>query len=245
MPSLSSMAANTITITSADDIELSTLRHQPPSRKNPWMAIDGRRAIIAPIVVRRSRASQWRDEPFATGYRRPPMQDVLSRANLIRAVIFDVDGVLTDGSLYLGDDGQEYKAFHSRDGHGMVMLRDSGVVLGVITGRRSEVVRIRMESLGISHVYQGRRDKLPAYEELKQALDLNDGQLAYVGDDVVDLPILRRAGLAIAVADAHPLVIEHSHWCTQAPGGRGAAREVCELILRAQGTLDAALARYF
>jgi 3-deoxy-D-manno-octulosonate 8-phosphate phosphatase (KDO 8-P phosphatase) len=172
------------------------------------------------------------------------MQEILNRANPIRAVIFDVDGVLTDGSLFLGDDGQEYKAFNSRDGHGMVMLRDSGVLLGVITGRRSEVVRIRMESLGINHVYQGRRDKLPAYSELKQALGLDDSQLAYVGDDVVDLPILRRVGLAIAVADAHPLVIEHAHWCTQAPGGRGAAREVCELVLRAQGKLDAALARY-
>jgi len=172
------------------------------------------------------------------------VQEILNRANPIRAVIFDVDGVLTDGSLFLGDDGQEYKAFNSRDGHGMVMLRDSGVLLGVITGRRSEVVRIRMESLGINHVYQGRRDKLPAYSELKQALGLDDSQLAYVGDDVVDLPILRRVGLAIAVADAHPLVIEHAHWCTQAPGGRGAAREVCELVLRAQGKLDAALARY-
>jgi 3-deoxy-D-manno-octulosonate 8-phosphate phosphatase (KDO 8-P phosphatase) len=172
------------------------------------------------------------------------MQDVIHRANLIRAVIFDVDGVLTDGSLFLGDDGQEYKAFHSRDGHGMVMLRDSGVLLGVITGRQSEVVRIRMESLGVSHVYQGRRDKLPAYEELRQALGLDHRQLAFVGDDVVDLPILRRVGLGIAVADAHPVVIEHAHWCTQASGGRGAAREVCELILRAQGKLDAALARY-
>lgn len=172
------------------------------------------------------------------------MQDILTRAAAIRAVLFDVDGVLTDGSLFLGDDGQEYKAFHSRDGHGMVMLRDSGMVLGVITGRQSEVVRIRMESLGVSHVYQGRRDKLPAYEELKAALGLDDGAVAYVGDDVVDLPVLRRVGLAIAVADAHPLVIEHAHWVTGAGGGRGAAREVCELVLRAQGRLDAALARY-
>jgi 3-deoxy-D-manno-octulosonate 8-phosphate phosphatase (KDO 8-P phosphatase) len=172
------------------------------------------------------------------------MQDPSERASSIRAVIFDVDGVLTDGSLYLGDDGQEYKAFNSRDGHGMVMLAHSGVTLAIITGRSSEVVRIRMESLGIEHVLQGRREKLPAYEELKQQLGVDDHEVAYVGDDVVDLPVMRRVGLAVAVADAHPLVLEHAHWRTRSPGGRGAAREVCELILRAQGKLDAMLAAY-
>ena len=172
------------------------------------------------------------------------MQDPSERASSIQAVIFDVDGVLTDGSLYLGDDGQEYKAFNSRDGHGMVMLAQGGVTLAIITGRSSEVVRIRMESLGIEHVLQGRREKLPAYEELKQQLGVDDHQVAYVGDDVVDLPVMRRVGLAVAVADAHPLVFEHAHWRTRSPGGRGAAREVCELILRAQGKLDAMLAAY-
>ncbi len=167
------------------------------------------------------------------------MQDVIQRAKAIRSVIFDVDGVLTDGSLFLGDDGQEYKAFHSRDGLGMVMLQQSGVHLAVITGRESQVVRLRMQSLGVEHVYQGCRDKLPAYENLKQVLDLPDAAIAYVGDDVVDLPVLKRAGLAIGVADAHPLVCEHVDWLTTAPGGRGAAREVCELILHAQGRLDA------
>jgi len=172
------------------------------------------------------------------------MQDPSDRASSIRTVIFDVDGVLTDGSLYLGDDGQEYKAFNSRDGHGMVMLAHGGVTLAIITGRRSDVVRIRMESLGIEHVLQGRREKLPAYKELKQQLGVDDHQVAYVGDDVVDLPVMRRVGLAVAVADAHPLVLEHAHWRTPSPGGRGAAREVCEFILRAQGKLDAMLAAY-
>ncbi|MGE5154359.1 MAG: 3-deoxy-manno-octulosonate-8-phosphatase KdsC [Bdellovibrio bacteriovorus] len=172
------------------------------------------------------------------------MRDILERAARIRLVIFDVDGVLTDGSLYLGDDGQEYKAFNSRDGHGMVTLQETGVLLAVITGRSSEVVRIRMESLGVAHVYQGRRDKLPAYEELKATLGLADGDVAYVGDDVVDLPIMRRVGLAIAVADAHPLVRQHAHWSTGTGGGRGAAREVCELILEAQGNLDRITTRY-
>ena len=172
------------------------------------------------------------------------MQDLLEKASRIRLVIFDVDGVLTDGSLYLGDDGQEYKAFNSRDGHGMKMLQNSGVAIGIITGRTSQVVSHRMGSLGIEHVYQGQQDKLPAFEELLQKLALAPEQVAYVGDDVVDLPILIRVGLAIAVQDAHPLVKQHSHWITPSAGGRAAAREVCELIMQAQGTLDGQLKHY-
>ncbi len=172
------------------------------------------------------------------------MQEVLERAKHIRLVIFDVDGVLTDGSLYLGDDGQEYKAFHSRDGHGMSMLRDSGVTLGVITGRRSEVVRIRMQSLGIEHVHQGCRDKLPVFRELTAGLGIEHPQVAYMGDDLMDIPVMRCVGLAAAVADAHPVVRGYAHWCTPSPGGRGAARDLCELILRAQGKLEALLAAY-
>jgi 3-deoxy-D-manno-octulosonate 8-phosphate phosphatase (KDO 8-P phosphatase) len=172
------------------------------------------------------------------------MQDIQDKARAIRLVIFDVDGVLTDGSLFIGDDGQEYKAFNSKDGHGMVMLRQSGVQIGIITGRTSEVVRIRMDSLGIEHVYQGKRDKLPAYQELKRATGYRDDQIAYVGDDVVDLPVMSRAGLSIAVQDAHYLSKQHAHWVTPSGGGRGAAREVCELIMDAQGTLQGALQRY-
>jgi 3-deoxy-D-manno-octulosonate 8-phosphate phosphatase (KDO 8-P phosphatase) len=172
------------------------------------------------------------------------MTDFSLRAKAIRLVVFDVDGVLTDGSLYLGDDGQEYKAFNSRDGHGMTMLRQAGVGMAVITGRQSEVVRIRMESLGVEHVYQGQRDKRPAYESLRDACGLSDRQIAFVGDDVVDLPVMRQVGLAIAVADAHPMVVAHSHWQTQSRGGRGAAREVCEAVLDAQGKLHAMLASY-
>ncbi len=172
------------------------------------------------------------------------MQDILDKASRIRLVIFDVDGVLTDGSLYLGDDGQEYKAFHSRDGHGMVVLQETGVTIGIITGRSSEVVRLRMASLGIRHVYQGQRDKRAAYEQLKQDLGLTDEQIAFVGDDIVDLPVMRHVGLAIAVQDAHPVVKQHAHWQTPAAGGRGAARDVCELLMEAQGTLAASMARY-
>ncbi|MCG7983503.1 MAG: 3-deoxy-manno-octulosonate-8-phosphatase KdsC [Candidatus Thiodiazotropha lotti] len=172
------------------------------------------------------------------------MQDIHEKARAVKLVIFDVDGVLTDGGLFLGDDGQEYKAFHSRDGHGMKMLQNTGVVIGIITGRTSEVVRLRMESLGIQYVYQGKLDKLPAYEELKQKLGLSDEQIAYVGDDVVDLPIMRRVGLAIAVQDAHPFVVQHAHWQTPHGGGRGAARDVCEMIMQAQDTLQSSLEHY-
>ncbi|MCG7898785.1 MAG: 3-deoxy-manno-octulosonate-8-phosphatase KdsC [Candidatus Thiodiazotropha lotti] len=172
------------------------------------------------------------------------MQDIHDKARAVKLVIFDVDGVLTDGGLFLGDDGQEYKAFHSRDGHGMKMLQYTGVVIGIITGRTSEVVRLRMESLGVEYVYQGKLEKLPAYEELKQKLGLSDDQIAYVGDDVVDLPIMRRVGLAIAVQDAHPFVVQHAHWQTPHGGGRGAARDVCEMIMQAQDTLQSSLEHY-
>lgn len=172
------------------------------------------------------------------------MQDILDKAKAIKLVIFDVDGVLTDGSLFLGDGGEEYKAFNSRDGHGMKMLQSTGIKIGIITGRTSDVVEHRMRSLGIEHVYQGKLDKLPAFEELCQQTGLAPEQIAYVGDDVVDLPILVRVGLAIGVQDAHPLVKQHSHWLSPSNGGRGAARDVCELILHAQGHLDDMLNQY-
>ena len=172
------------------------------------------------------------------------MKDILSKAALIKLVVFDVDGVLTDGSLFLGDDGQEYKAFHSRDGHGMKMLQHSGVDIAIITGRSSEVVKHRMRNLGVRHLYQGQQDKVPAYRALLAQLGLTAEQTAYVGDDVVDLPVMRQVGLAIAVQDAHPLVKQHAHWQTPHAGGRGAARDVCELIMEAQGTLQTQLQKY-
>lgn len=175
----------------------------------------------------------------------PPIpQHIIEKAKLIRLVIFDVDGVLTDGSLFYGDDGQEYKAFHSRDGHGMNMLQNSGVEIGIITGRTSSVVNHRMKNLNISHIYQGQSDKLPAFESLMEKLDLRPEQIAYVGDDIVDLPIMLRVGLAISVADGHPLAKQHAHWTTSKSGGRGAAREVCEFVMEAQGTLQTALQKY-
>ena len=172
------------------------------------------------------------------------MQDIQAKAAAIKLVIFDVDGVLTDGSLFLGDDGQEYKAFNSKDGHGMKMLQHTGVGIAIITGRSSEVVRIRMHSLGIENVFQGIHDKRAAYEKLKAQLGLSDAQIAYVGDDVVDLPVMTQVGLSITVADGHALCKQHAHWISSHGGGRGAAREVCEMLMDAQGTLDAALGEY-
>jgi len=172
------------------------------------------------------------------------MKDILERAKAIKLVIFDVDGVLTDGSLFLGDDGLEYKAFNSRDGHGMKMLQASGVAVGIITGRTSKVVEHRMANLGIQHVYQGKEEKLPAFEELINELGLKPEQVGYMGDDVVDLPIMLRVGLAVATKDAHSLVSKHAIGQAPHDGGQGAARDLCELIMEAQGTLDDEMQRY-
>lgn len=172
------------------------------------------------------------------------MQDILAKAAAIRLVIFDVDGVLTDGSLFFSDRGEEFKIFNARDGHGIKMLQRAGVEVAILSGRRSVAVQARMEALGVRHVYQGLENKAPAFATLLAELGITADQVAYVGDDVIDLPVMSRTGLAIAVGDAHPLVRQHAHWQTTQPGGRGAAREVCELIMEAQGTLQPALTEY-
>lgn len=172
------------------------------------------------------------------------MQDIIKKAANIKLVIFDVDGVLTDGSLFIGDDGEEYKAFNSKDGHGLRMLQNGGVDIAIITGRVSNVVEHRVKELGIKYVYQGKREKLPAFEELLQQVNLKAEEIAYVGDDVVDLPVMVRVGLAICVQDGHSYVKKHAHWITEHGGGRGAARDVCELILEAHGKLDTMLQEY-
>ncbi len=171
-------------------------------------------------------------------------QDAVERARAIKLIIFDVDGIMTDGTLFLGDDGQEYKGFNSLDGHGLKMLKSTGVELGIITGRQSQLVIHRARNLGITHLHQGAHDKLMVYRQLLGDLDLKPEQTAYMGDDVVDLPVMRRAGLAIAVPAAPDLVKAHSHFITKREGGRGAVREACEFIMRAQGTFDAQMALY-
>lgn len=172
------------------------------------------------------------------------MKDILAKAARIKLVIFDVDGVLTDGSLFVGDDGQEYKAFNSRDGHGIKMLMKHGVDVAIITGRTSKVVEHRVANLGIVHVYQGAHNKRTCFNELVSKVGIDPQDIAYVGDDVVDLPVMTQVGFAIAVQDAHPFVKQHAHWQTPNSGGRGAARDVCELLLEARGTLKTELESY-
>ncbi len=172
------------------------------------------------------------------------MQEFFTRAKQIKLVIFDVDGVMTDGSLYLTDDGQELKAFNSLDGHGMKMLKRSGVDLAIITGRTSKLVPHRAKNLGIEHIYQGAENKVEAYEHLINALQISPENVAYMGDDVVDLPVMRRCGLALCVANGHHLAKQHAHYVTKLDGGHGAVREICELMMQAQGTYDAQMAQY-
>lgn len=167
-----------------------------------------------------------------------------NRAKLIRLMAFDVDGVMTDGGLYLSDSGEEFKRFNTLDGHGLKMLRASGVEIAIITGRTSRCVAARAQNLGIVHVFQGVENKLEIMKGLLDKLGLSREAAAYMGDDVVDLPVMRHVGLAISVPEAPQLVRGHSDHVTQRGGGQGAVREACELIMSSQGTLDAQLAPY-
>ena len=157
---------------------------------------------------------------------------------------FDVDGVLTDGALYYTDAGEEFKAFNVQDGHGIKMLQESGVTIAIITSRKSKLVAHRARNLGIDHLYQGVENKRDAMQALLSLLTLDWTAASYMGDDVIDLPVLRRCGFAVSVPQAPALVREHAHYVTRVDGGRGAVREFAEFTMQAQGTLDAALARY-
>ncbi len=168
----------------------------------------------------------------------------LVRARNIRLIAFDVDGIMTDGGLYLADSGEEFKRFNSLDGHGLKMLRASGVEPAIITGRTSRCVELRAKNLGITHLYQGVENKLEAMHDLLGRLRLDFDAAAFMGDDVVDLPVMRRAALAFTVPEAPQVVRTHAHYVSQRPGGYGAVREVCELLMSAQDTLDAQLAPY-
>jgi 3-deoxy-D-manno-octulosonate 8-phosphate phosphatase (KDO 8-P phosphatase) len=172
------------------------------------------------------------------------MDDVYNRAKSIRLAIFDVDGVLTDGGLHYSDSGEETKVFDVRDGLGMRLLQSSGVPLGIITSRTSRCVERRAADLGIEFLFQGVENKLREFESLTRKLGFEASMCAYMGDDLVDLPILLRCGLAMSVPEAPAAVRSRVHYVTRASGGRGAAREVCELIMQAQGTLDAQLAPF-
>lgn len=173
----------------------------------------------------------------------PPTM-LAQRLQAIRLIAFDVDGVLTDGGLYLTDAGDEFKRFNSLDGHGLKMLKASGVELAIITGRTSRCVELRAKNLGITHLYQGVEKKWEAMQTLLDTLKLKPEVAAFMGDDVVDLPVMRRVALAVTVPSAPQAVRDHAHYLTQREGGHGAVRETCELIMSAQGTLDAQLAPY-
>ncbi len=170
--------------------------------------------------------------------------DISDKAKHVRLAAFDVDGVLTDGALYYTDAGEEFKAFNVQDGHGIKMLQESGVAIAIITSRSSKLVANRARNLGIDHLYQGVENKLDAMNELLTKLGLTLAEAGYMGDDVIDLPVLRRCGFAASVPEAPALVRQHAHYITRARGGHGAVREYCEVVMHAQDTLDAALARY-
>lgn len=169
---------------------------------------------------------------------------VLKAAQRIKLFIMDVDGVLTDGRIFIRDTGEEIKSFHTLDGHGLKMLHKHGIQTAIITGRDAPSVGIRAQQLGIEHYFKGIADKRSCYQQLIAKLGLHEQQCAYIGDDVVDLPVMKHCALAIAVSNAHPLVLKHADYITQAAGGSGAVREVCDLLLDAQGYLDTDLAEY-
>jgi 3-deoxy-D-manno-octulosonate 8-phosphate phosphatase (KDO 8-P phosphatase) len=168
----------------------------------------------------------------------------LDKIKRLKLLILDVDGVLTDGRLFFDDNGNEYKCFNARDGHGIKLLRQSGVEVAVISGRKSNSVALRMQSLGVDLVYQGHENKRAAFAEILQTLSLQSEQAAHVGDDVLDLPVMTLAGFAVAVADANFAVKQRADWCTELAGGLGAVREVCDLIMQVQGTFDEMLQTY-
>ncbi len=174
-----------------------------------------------------------------------PEEEFIRKAERVELLIIDVDGVMTDGRIILDNEGNELKAFHVRDGHGIKMLQRAGIDVAIITGRESEVVKRRAAELGIEQVYQGSKVKIEAYESILKGKGLSDEQVAYIGDDIVDIPVMRRAGLSAAVSDAADYVKEAAMFVTESAGGRGAVREVTDLILRAGGHWDEVTKRYY
>lgn len=182
--------------------------------------------------------------PWIAALERRAGDAVLARAARVELLLLDVDGVMTDGGLIRGDDGLEYKRFHARDTIGLRLLRASGVKVGIVSGRASTTLADRAEEIGVDALHQGVHDKREALAAVLAALDVTAGRAAFIGDDVVDLPPMRRVHLALATADAHPLVRASAHHVLAAAGGRAAAREAAELIMHARGTLRVALGPY-
>ncbi len=167
-----------------------------------------------------------------------------ARARQIKLLLLDVDGVLTDGKLYFTNSGEESKAFCTLDGQGIKLLQASGVRVGIITGRESQLVAQRARNLGVELLVQGREDKWVALEEILRLEPLPLEQIAFMGDDWPDLTVMAKAGLALTVPNAHPSVSQRAHWCSQRAGGEGAVREACDMLMQAQGNFDRALATY-
>ena len=179
------------------------------------------------------------DALLATCYG-PVSAEFIERAAKIRLLILDVDGVLSDGLIYMGNHGEELKAFNVRDGYGIRCALTSGIEVAIITGRKAKLVEDRCQTLGITHLYQGQSDKLLAFRDLLSKLAVHPDEVAYIGDDLIDWPVMAEIGLSVAVADAHPLLLPRVNYITRINGGRGAVREVCDLLLLAQGKLDEA-----
>ena len=172
------------------------------------------------------------------------MSKAEDKARQVRLVIFDIDGVLTDGGLHFDSEGREHKTFNSLDGHGIRMLLECGIQVAVITGRESKLVNHRMSELGVELVFQGHRDKRPPFENLLEKTGLQRHQIAYLGDDLPDLPVMSQVGFAVAVENAHAFVKQHADWITQNRGGSGAVRETTDFILSTQNLLEAKQASY-
>lgn len=169
---------------------------------------------------------------------------LLSKAREIRLLICDVDGVLSNGKVYYTNQGEELKSFNIKDGLGIKQLLNNGIQVAIITGRQSAIVDKRASELGISFIYQGKTDKQAAYQKIIQQLNITDKQVAHVGDDLPDLPLMLRSGLGISVADGYYLVQQKADWVTQNIGGQGAVREISDLLLTAQNKLDATHRKY-
>ena len=172
------------------------------------------------------------------------MDTPLLKARKIKLLLLDVDGILTDGRIRYNEIGQEVKVFHVQDGQGIRWLVKAGLAVGVISGRRSPAVEVRAGELGISHLYQGVDDKIAVFETLKRQLSLSAEEVAYGGDDFIDLKLLRAVGLSFSVPNGHPLIQREVDYVTRNPGGGGAVREICELILQARGRWEALLREY-
>lgn len=171
-------------------------------------------------------------------------EQFIAKLKSIRLLVLDVDGVLTDGKLYFSEDGQEIKSFNTLDGHGIKLLRASGVEVGIITGRKTRVVARRAKDLGLTLVIQGREDKFTALQEMRQQFPCEPDGIAFMGDDYPDLSAMLQVGLALTVPNAVAAVRERAHWQSLNRGGEGAVREACDMIMRAQNTFDSALSHY-